>query len=314
MATQNTNSREIGVWSFISQLRTPNSKLNKSMFRKFSPFNFSAFAGIISAAFLLSSCGGGDDENVIKDYEETTDTISSQVRVNFDLLRVSIPPPGTLTKKLSVAKINYNKNVMLSSSKGGSFSSTYQKAIGMGAFGADLGFAASYNQSNDALEYLTQIGKLAGDLGIGNAFDPEFSKQLLLNIEKPDTFNMMLDEAFDKAEKNLRSNQRVAISVLMVTGGWVESIFTTVESLNSNPTDPNTKSIYYDISVHCNAFEYVFKLLEAYKSNADCAKLLQDMEPFKAQLIGVGKNPKIGPSDLPKIRETITALRNKITS
>lgn len=283
------------------------------MFRKFPPFNFSVFASIISAAFLLSSCGGGEEENTVKDYEETTDTISSEVRVNFDLLRVNIPPPGSLTKKLSAAKINYNKSVMLPSSKAGSFSSNYQKAIGLGAFGADLGFAASYNQPNDALEYLTQMGKLANDLGIGNAFDPEFSKQLLQNIAKPDTFNMMLDEAFDKAERNLRSNQRVAISVLMVTGGWVEGLFTTVESLNSNPTDPNAKSIYMDISVHCNAFEYVFKLLEAYKSNADCAKLLQDMEPYKAQLIAVGKNPKIGPAELPKIRETVTALRNKIT-
>jgi hypothetical protein len=82
--------------------------------------------------------------------------------------------------------------------------------------------------------------------------------------------------------------------------------------LNTNPGGANTKTIYSDISVHCHAFDYVFHLLEAYKSNADCAKLLQEMEPSKAILLGYGKTGW-GPSALPKLRETVTALRNKIT-
>ncbi|MBI4930137.1 MAG: hypothetical protein HY841_05200 [Bacteroidetes bacterium] len=271
--------------------------------------------GIAATALFFSSCGGGkdDEHSELKDVEVTTDTISSEVRVNFDLLRVNIPSPGNLTKKLTAAKINYNKSFLLPSSKGGSFSSNYQKAIGMGAFGSDLGMAASYNQPQDALEYLGQMGKLAGDLGISAAFDPEFSKQLISKIGQPDTFQVMLDKAFDKAERNLRSNQRVATTVLMVAGGWVESLFISVEGLNTNPSSPTTKGIYADISTHCHSFEYIFQLLDAYKSNADCAKLIQDMEPFKAQLIAIGKNPKIGVESLPKIRETVTALRNKIT-
>src|ERR1035441_1991251 len=109
----------------------------------------------------------------------------------------------------------------------------------MGALGADLGMAASYNQPQDALEYLTNMSKLAGDLGISTAFDPEFSKKLLTTINKPDTFQLMLDKAFDKAERNLRSNQRVATTVLLVAGGWVEGLYTSIEELNTNPTGPN---------------------------------------------------------------------------
>src|ERR1051326_5187215 len=125
------------------------------MFRKHSPVSFSFVAIIAATSFVFSSCGGNKEEEgntEYKDVEQTTDTISSQVRVDFDLIRVNIPQPMELTKKLNAAKIPYNKSILLSSGKTGSFSSNYSKAIGMGAFGADLGIAAAYNNSQDALE------------------------------------------------------------------------------------------------------------------------------------------------------------------
>ena len=150
------------------------------MLRKFSPINFSLIAVIAASGFLFPSCGGHEDENSeAKDFEVTKDTISSEVRVNFDMLRVNIPTPSKLSAMLSGAKINYNKSFLVPSSRAGSFSSNYQKAVGIGALGADLSLAAAYNQSQDAIEYLSQVGKLAGDLGIGTAFDQEFSKKLI---------------------------------------------------------------------------------------------------------------------------------------
>ncbi|MBI4947709.1 MAG: hypothetical protein HY840_15060 [Bacteroidetes bacterium] len=284
------------------------------MFRKFPTINLIFVAGIAAVSLTLSSCGEHKEESSeLTDVEVTKDTIKSEVRINFDLIRINVPYPGELIKKLSAAKIAYNKNFLLPSGKASSYASNYQKAIGLGALGADIELAASYNQVQDAVEYLTQMSKLAGDLGINSAFDPEFSKKLLANISKPDTFQLMLDKAYDKAERNLRSNQRVATVALIVAGGWVEGLYTSVEELNTNPNDINSKSLYNDISVHCYAFNYVFQLLEAYKSNPDCAKLLQELEPSKATLLGFGKSGW-GPDALPKLRETVTALRNKITN
>jgi len=284
------------------------------MFRKFSAANFTLVTAAAVALFFISSCGGKSEEesHEITDFEVTKDTIKSEVRVNFDLLRVNIPTPKTLSTILSASKITYNKSFLTPPSKAGSYSTNYQKALGLGVMGADMSVAAAYNQSQDVVEYLGQIGKLANDLGIGTAFDPEFSKILLQNVNKPDTFQVMLDKAFDKAERNLRSNQRVAISIIMITGGWIESLAISVEGLNTNPNGPNVKVIYSDISAHCHSFDYIFELLEAYKSNADCAKLIQELQPFKPALVSIGRNSKIGPNDLPKIRETVAQLRNKI--
>ena len=273
----------------------------------------SSAAGAVFLSLLFSSCANKPEENsIFTDFEVTKDTLTSETRVNFDLIRVNIPSPFLLAKKLSAAKISYDKQFLVSTSKRSNYVSNYQKAIGAGAFGADIGMAASHNQSQDALDDLDAIGKLAAELGITNAFDAEFAKKILANIHKPDTVEQMLDKAFDKAERNLRSSQRVAISVLMVAGGWVEGLYTSVESVNASKNKgANVQSIYNDISAHCLAFEYVFQLLNAYKSNPDCAKLLQVMEPAKATLLACGKS-ECNSETLLKLRETVSELRNKM--
>lgn len=284
------------------------------MFIKVVPTSLLFIAGVLTSSFFFSSCGSSEEGGGTEDFEVTTDTIPSEARVNFDLVRINIPRPWELTSKLTKAKINYNKGFLLSSGKANSFSSNYQKAIGAGALGADIYISASYNQSQDAIDNLNTIGKIATDLGISAAFDTEFLKELLSSVGKQDTFQIMLDKAFDKAEKNLRSNQRVATAVLMVAGGWIESLHVTVEGLNTNPSGEHTKPVYESISNHTRAFDYIFQLLDAYKSNPDCAKLIQEMAPSKPMLMSIGNNFKLGAADLPQIRETVAALRNKIIS
>ncbi len=271
--------------------------------------------GVAFLSLFFSSCSEKAEEiSDLTDLEITKDSITSETRVNFDLIRVNIPSPWKLTKKLSSAKIGYNKNFLLSTGKRSNYVTNYQKAIGVGVFGAGIGMAVSHNQSQDALDNLDAISKLANELGINNAYDPEFSKKILDNINKPDTIQQMLDIAFDKAERNLRSNQRVATSVLIVAAGWVEGLYISVESLSAHlGRGGNGHSIYMDINSHCHAFEYVFRLLNEYKSNADCAKLLQELEPAKGTLLSFGKYG-CDPDTLPKLRETIAVLRNRIVA
>src|ERR1039458_6930352 len=99
--------------------------------------------GIAAISLFFHSCGRNHEETLeVTDTEVTKDTIKSDVRVDFDLIRVNIPSPGILAKKLSAAKIEYNKKILLPINKGANYSSVYQKAIALGAFGADMGMAA----------------------------------------------------------------------------------------------------------------------------------------------------------------------------
>src|SRR5687767_8922170 len=135
----------------------------------------------LSATFFLISCGEEKKEEVL-DEEVTTDTLSIDTKASLGGIRVSIPSPLEVTAEIANAGFNYDKGILNPSSKASGYSTNAQKALNLGVYGADLGYITVYNQSQDLLEYLKQISKLASDLGISNAFDEEMVKGLSGNL------------------------------------------------------------------------------------------------------------------------------------
>jgi hypothetical protein len=262
-------------------------------------------------ALVLMSCGAAEQNEFLTDREDTKDTVKGEVLADMATIRAKIPQPSVLGKKFAAAGLSYNKSSMLSSSKASGFSGNYGKAMGLGAFGADLGFACAYNQTQDALEYLNGLSKLANDLGIGSSFDPEFVKQLLSSLGKSDTLDMMINKAYDKAERNMQSNQRTQLAVLMICGGWIEGIYVAAENINIKKDDPKAKGLYHDLYEHAYTVNYIKELLTAYKGNADIDKFAAELKPFEPAFNAANK-PTFGPADLDALRKAITDLRSKV--
>ena len=228
-------------------------------------------------------------------------------------MKSKVPSPAILGKKFSGAGLSYNKSALLASGKASSYSNRYSQSLGLGAYGADLGFACAYNQSQDALEYLNAIGKLAQDLGVASAFDKEFVAKILQSIGKSDSLQIMLDEANEKAERNMVSNQRGQSAVLMMCGGWVEGIYVATEHLKAKKDDPKSKAIYGEIYSHCTSLDYIKEMLKAYKGVADIDKFAADLEPFLGPIQAVNNHQGgFEASYFDTFYTNITGLRNKI--
>ena len=266
------------------------------------------FLGTAILGLILSSCGHKEVE--VKDEQETTDTLSSDVRNNLNLIRVSIPSPLELTSKTAKAGYNYNKSVLNSGSKSSGYSTKFQAAANLGVYGADLGYVAGYKQSQDVLEYISQIAKLAKTVGVESAFDQDFGKNLNENAGKGDTLMNIIDEAYAKAERNLRSNDRISVASIIIAGGWIEGLFIATEVATSKG-DPSIE-VCHTIYDHTYAYSYVIELLSIYKKDVDCAKMLETLKTAEAVLSSYKSNPKLGPADVIKIKEAITPVRNKI--
>ena len=266
--------------------------------------------GSAMLGLIFNSCGHKEEE--VKDEQVTTDTLTSEVRNNLNLIRVSIPSPLDVTKQTSKAGYNYNKSVLNSASKASGYSTKFQAAANLGVYGADLGYVSGYKQSQDVLEYIAQIAKLAKTVGIESAFDQDFGKSLNENAGKEDTLMDIVDEAYAKAERNLRSNDRVSIAAIMIAGGWVEGLYIATEIVTSKPDAAS--EICHTIYNHTYAYSYVVELLNIYKKDPDCAKMLETLASADAILRGYSNNPKIGLNEVTKIKEAITAVRNKIVN
>ena len=111
---------------------------------------FTVFA---TASMMLVSCGD-KKEHVQLDFQDTKDSISSEVRADLNIIREGIPSPVVIAKTISKSGYTFNKAILNSSSKGSSYSGKYAAAANLGIYGADFGYVAGFGQSQDVLDYL----------------------------------------------------------------------------------------------------------------------------------------------------------------
>lgn len=267
---------------------------------------------VTSATIILSSCGGEKKEHQSLDYQETTDTLTSSVRADLNIIRSGIPSPVAVAKTISKAGYSFNKGVLNSSSKASGYSGKYAAAANLGVYGADFGYVAGFGQSQEVLEYMSQVAKLAKTVGVESAFSEDFGKSINDNMSSNDSLMDVVESAYSKAERNLRSQDRVNAAALIIAGGWIEGLYIGVNTVAAKPRDQKTEEAYKSVYNQIYAYSYVVDLLTELKKDADCAKMLEDFKTIAPIMEQFKNTPKIKEEDVNKIKEAIAPLRNKI--
>lgn len=267
----------------------------------------------IAVTAMLASCGGEPKHNIDDDREITTDTVNAQVALDIGIMRAKMPIASELGKKLAAAGVSYNPGVLNPTGKASSYSTKYQQALAMGAYGMDLGYACAFRNVPDVTAYLGAMGNLANSLGIAVIFNKEFVDRMIAAIPSADSMDIMIDKAYDRAEKNMQSNARVQSAVLMIAGGWIEGIYVTMEQINAKKDNPKMKDLYHDVYTNCSSIGYIYEMLDAYKGQPDLEKFREDLKPYYDVIKAVGDTPKFGPGPgFDNLYKAIKELRGKL--
>ena len=270
------------------------------------------FTTLTAASMILVSCGE-KQEHAGLDYQDTTDSISSEVRADLSIIREGIPSPVIIAKTISKSGYSFNKGVLNSSSKGSNYSGKYSAAANLGIYGADFGYVAGFGQSQDVLDYLAQVAKLAKTVGVESAFNEDFGKEINDNMSKGDSLMDIIENGYSKAERNLRSQDRVNVAAIIIAGGWVEGLFIGANTVTAKPLDLKTTDAYHSVYSQLIAYKFVIDLLSALKKDGDCAKMLEDLKALDPIVEKYKNTPKLSEADVTAIKDAISPLRNKIT-
>ena len=271
-----------------------------------------ALSLVAASALFFGACKpkgnqGPSEEDLMLD----TATIDAQTKLGA--LSVNMPALTEITKELSSAGYKFEKSVLNSTGKASSYSNNMKAAIGVGVYGADMGYAAAYGQNQDVTEYLKAISTTGDKLGITKVFDQETISRFQANVGKKDSLNGLINGAFDQVDKYLRFNKRIGTSAVIAAGGWIEGLYIATQVVNTERND-NTDKVYARIWNHLYAFGYLFELLETCKKDPDCAKVFEDVKPLREIYVQYGKNSKIGKAELDAIREKVALVRNQMVN
>jgi hypothetical protein len=137
----------------------------------------------------------------------------------------NIPSPIQMASLLRAKVGTFNENLLTDPENVGNYVTEYKRALNMGIYGADLGYATIYENNVKAVSYLSSIETLSDDLGISGAFDRDLLERFIENGNDQDSMLVIMSEGYRKGDQYLKENEEHDIAVLVLTGGWIESLY-----------------------------------------------------------------------------------------
>lgn len=205
------------------------------MFQNRYKLNFFYFFIVFSLSVI--SCNKSDnksieEENIIGDM----DTTSLVLKYNNTLF--SLPSPFQVTSIIKNNNIDFNKNYLNQPENVSNYTTVFKQSLNIGMYGTDMGYLNIYDQVPDIISYFTVIKKLSGELGLNSAFQTSFIDRIENNIDNQDSLMFFLTNTYREFDGYLKSSNRKDVGVLIVTGGWIESLYLlakiTTENKNRN--------------------------------------------------------------------------------
>jgi hypothetical protein len=145
--------------------------------------------------------------------------------IKFESSLFPLPSPYQVAYLVKNNDIPFNENIPNKTENAKRHSTTFKKALNLGIYGTDLSYLSIYDRTPQSISYLAVLKKLSEDLGLAPAFDDNFFAGIEQNIDSKDSLLVLLSRSYRKADTYLRENDRTDIGALILTGGWIESLY-----------------------------------------------------------------------------------------
>jgi len=191
---------------------------------------------IVLSAGIMISCGGGNSK---KDNDaEAFDAAKESLKENIEGVIINIPPPAELPYLLQATGADFNMALINSKESADQYLSTFDKAaMNLGIYAADIGYLSSYEQTQEALDYL-QVAKLLADhLGVVDAVDQVVLERFESNIDDKDSLNNIINGAIENVDQYLKTEARNRVAALVTMGSFIEGLYVSTELVRTYPKD-----------------------------------------------------------------------------
>ncbi|MDQ3393071.1 MAG: hypothetical protein M3512_02990 [Bacteroidota bacterium] len=227
--------------------------------------------------FFLYACDSNkhitEDAYLEKVNAMTVEEVPISEEVLADIIQ-QIPSPLEISMLLKEKGTRYDKKLLNAANKSSSYNSNFEKALNLGIYGTDLGYTNIYEQNQDALFYLSSIKDLADGLSIGQFFDFGTIKRLATNSRNLDSLLLITTKNFNNINGYLQQQKRANLSILILTGGWLEALHITCQVVEKNPDNAALKERIGEQKI---ILENIMLLLSLYEKDPSVAKLSKEM-------------------------------------
>lgn len=163
-----------------------------------------------------------DKASVTKE-EIKTDTLSMLLKYDNSLF--PLPSPYQAAFLIKKHEISFDESLLNKTEHKDRYTTNFKKALNLGIYGTDLSYLNIYERTPQSISYLGVLKKLSDELDLTQAFNADFYSGIERNIGQKDSLLVLLSRTYRTADAYLRENDRTEIGALILTGGWVESLY-----------------------------------------------------------------------------------------
>ncbi len=191
----------------------------------------------LSAAVLVSSCGGGSQEKS-SDASSEFDAAKEQVAADVSKVLKDLPPPSEVPYLLMSAGAEFDPTIINSLDNMESYQTSESKAaLNLGVYATDIGYLTSYEKSELALDYMGECQKLAAPVGVSGAIDYGMIARFEANMENRDSLSSIINEVMQKSGERLSELDELNSAALLLAGSWIEGVYISSTIVNTYPDD-----------------------------------------------------------------------------
>jgi len=189
-------------------------------------------AVLFATLFILASCGGGNSGGGKGDAFEEAKSLEDEIT---HLVSEDFPRPSEIPYMVMQTGADYNQSLINSRQGLNAYLANPEKsALNLGVYAADMGYLASYDKTQESIDFFNSCKQLADELGIIQGFDPAMVNRVESNIGNRDSLTSVLDEAVGKAAIYVKS-QYSKTGALIIAGSFVESLYLATGIIKSYP-------------------------------------------------------------------------------
>jgi hypothetical protein len=236
---------------------------------------------------LIASCkSGGQDKNA---NAEIPDSVLNQgIEISEEVMQdivQNISSPVEMAAMIKDLGVPFSNKYISTTERVGNLTTSYQQALNLGIYAADLGYLNMYNKTTAVIDYLTAIKSLSDNIKVGQFFDFTTLKRLATNSKNLDSLMYISVHSFNEMDKYLHANNRTNLSTLIVAGVWIEGLYLGTQVYKVAPD----KQLAERIGEQKLTLDQLVLVLGKYQQDRQYAKLYEELmllkETFKPVVI-----------------------------
>lgn len=277
--------------------------------------NFHRLVPALALSLVLVSCGGNKPDNQNPTIEEKiakdTTAYNKMADYKFFYALANLPSPLEIINTVFGTDVAYRKELLNPEGNADKYQTTFQKSVNYGIYGIDLAYISNYGKNQDLINYYLVAKNLAEELGVEESFT-QFSDRFRANEENKDSLIKIIDMAYAETDKYMKSNERLLSSSQVLAGSFAESLYLSLSLLKDSEGCIPCQQVFNAIYRQKATLQNLIELLKEFKSDKESAKLLADLEMFKATFDEIKSPDDMNRAALNKIAEKISVVRNNM--